>query len=718
VKHAWLCSLLGFAIAASACGSNEDHTSGTDGGHNTTKSNNADSGNQSDGNAGTNDACGALEARKCSDLESCTIDDDCAVGSCVLGVCNAIATACTTETVAASEGASALKLCDGSSCETDDACASGICTSSVCAPIEQKVCGVGLPAACDNGEVCQSAADCTSDYCDKTCGPPPDDVHSNGKRDGGETGIDCGGSVRKEKPCTAGQACLISDDCEGACDGGTCAAPSATDGKQNQGETDIDCGGPNAPGCTFGKTCVSNTDCLAKACTDSVCVQPTSTDGVQNGGESDVDCGGSGVTDGDFTYTPPRCIDGKTCAVAGDCMTKACSPASQCVAPSCNTAETAGITSCGAGETGQAGAVRDSCCTSLPLPSRTTRRLDKYEITSGRFRTFLTQVGPNIRGWVTNFVAANPQSQMATIISNASSVKMGSTSVSLTSILPATQSGDLGLTAHMSLDIDNYSGIRGCYNGLGNYSANTYWQTPQQLTEFGLPPRQLVREISDEKPLNCAMPIMYAAFCAWDGGELAMQADYQDVWSGSYPWLATNVCPGGIGQACPNYNWCNGSYGNGGFYCQNQNYNVGGDGAGIFYEYPRNTDRSNDNEPLIAAPGRMVNDASTKQGNGQSWMDLFANMIEYTGNFSGSSDFCDFSGAPVAGAVTCTRSGKYDSDGVTLLKGTQYTGIPVTPVVGNSWEGHQYSTNGIGTTTFQVTFQYGKFGGRCARPAQ
>jgi hypothetical protein len=387
-------------------------------------------------------------------------------------------------------------------------------------------------------------------------------------------------------------------------------------------------------------------------------------------------------------------------------MTKACSPAGQCVAPSCNTAEAAGITSCGAGETGEPGAVRDSCCTSLPLPTRTTRRLDKYEITSGRFRTFLTQAGPNIRGWVTNFVAANPQSQMATIIGNASSVKMGTTPVSITSILPATQSGDLGLTAHMSFDIDNYGGIRGCYNGLGNYSANTYWQTPEQLAEFGLPARQLAREVSDEKPLNCAMPIMYAAFCAWDGGELAMLADYQDTWSGSYPWAAANVCPNGL--PCPNYNWCNGTYGNGGFYCQNTNYNVAGDGAGIFYEYPRNTDRSNDNEPLIAAPGRMVNDASTKQGNGQSWMDLWANLIEYTGDFSGSSDFCDFSGAPAAGATICTRSYKGGN-------GTYYTGIPMTKVVGNSWEGHQY---GLGGTTFQATFQYGKFGGRCARPAQ
>jgi len=648
--------------------------------------------------ASDNNACGASAARKCSDQESCTIDDDCNVGSCVAGKCNAIATPCRAET----EAESSLKLCDGSSCQSEDECTSGDCTNSICAPIAQKTCGVGLSALCADGDVCQSAADCSSDYCDKICAAPPADVHADGKRNGGETGVDCGGSVKDAQPCTAGQACVLDDDCEGVCKSGECAAPSATDGKKDQGETDIDCGGPNAPGCTFGKTCVKNNDCLALACTDSVCVQPTAADNVQNGGESDVDCGGSGVTDGDFTYTAPRCKDSKKCAVNGDCATGACSPAGECVAPSCNTAEVAGITSCGAGETGSAGAVHDSCCKSLPLPTRTTRRLDKYEITSGRFRTFLTQAGPNIRSWVGAFVVANPTSQLANFIKNAPVLQ---------SIYPQAQSGDLGLTAHMAIDIDNYAGIRGCYNGEGNYSANTYWQDPAHLSEYGIPTRPISRLVSDEKSLNCAMPIMYAAFCAWDGGELALKADYQDVWTvatNSYPFPAANVCAGGLGKPCPNYNWCNGIYGNGGFTCQNTLYNVAEDGAGTFYEFPLGIDKSLDNESLIAAPGRMVDDASAKQANGESWMDLFANMVEYTGDFTGTgSDFCDFSGAPAPGAATCTRSGK---DGT----GTHYTGIPSTTAIGRSWEGHQYE----GGASFQVTFQYGKFGARCARPAQ
>jgi hypothetical protein len=44
-----------------------------------------------------------------------------------------------------------------------------------------------------------------------------------------------------------------------------------------------------------------------------------------------------------------------------------------------------------------------------------------------------------------------------------------------------------------------------------------------------------------------------------------------------------------------------------------------------------------------------------------------------------------------------------------------YTGIPTAGIIGQTWEGHQYNR---GTASgFAITFQYGKFGGRCVRPA-
>lgn len=581
------------------------------------------------------------------------------------------------------------KSCDGAGCTDGTQCSSGSCTGGKCDPPPTKTCGVGLPKTCGDGEACAQDLDCGSDYCDGSCKPPPDAAHADQRRNAGETGVDCGGAAPAD--CPVGERCKTSDDCLGLCNAsGTCDAPSATDQKKNNDETDVDCGGPNAPKCAVDKACNGNTDCELLACTANKCVVPTETDGVQNGGESDIDCGGPGVMGGGVTYTPPRCKEGKTCAADGDCATGACSPANKCVVKSCDTAETAGITTCGAGEVGEAGAAHESCCKSLKLPT-VNKRLDKYEITAGRFRSFLTAVGPNVRQWVATFIAANPTHQLATMMSSYPVLK---------DLYPATKTGPLSLVAYMSIDVDNYNGVRGCYNGAGNYGANTYWMDKADLAEYGIPERPQLRTVTDAKSLNCAPPLMFAAFCAWDGGELPMFSDLIDSWGpNTYPWGAND-----IGR--PNYNWCNGYDGTGGFHCQNAAI---GD-AGLFYEFPKNVDWSLDFSPLIAGPGRFTMDASQLKVGADSWMDLYANLVEYTGDFQGTTtDFCDFSGEPAAGATTCTRTNRDGS-------GTKYVGVPVTRVIGRSWEGHVYERTN--TNKYSVLFQYGKFGARCARPVE
>lgn len=586
-------------------------------------------------------------------------------------------------------GGSVCPKCDGAECTRSEDCTSGDCVGGKCAASPEKTCGVGVPILCADGAPCTQDLDCTSDLCNGTCAAPTAAAHEDGRRNAGETGIDCGGSVRTDKPCPEGQKCKESADCISTCNAsGTCDAPGPTDQKQNNGETDVDCGGPNAPKCAVGKVCDTNDDCVLLACTSKACVIPTATDETQNGGESDVDCGGPGVSDGTTTYTPPRCKDAKKCVADGDCVTGACSPAGVCVAKSCDTAESAGITTCGAKEVGDGAAVHETCCKSLTLPTRTTRRLDKYEVTAGRFRSFLTAVGPNVRQFVQAYAAANPSSQLKTLVTNYPNV---------VNIYPSALQGALGLVAHMQMDIDNYGGTRGCFNGTGNYAANTYWMPKDDIDDWGLPERNIPRETSDAKSLNCAQPLMFAAFCAWDGGELAMMADILDAWGPTaYPWGASD-----IGR--PNYNWCNGDPGTGGFTCQDTALGANG----TFYRFPDNTNLALDMEPLIASPGRFVTDATLLKSNGESWMDLFGNLIELTGDFAGSTSFCDFSGAPVGGAPTCTSGGR---------TGTAYTGIPTVRSSGASWEGHRYARNN--TNTFAATFQYGKFGARCVRPAQ
>jgi len=650
--------------------------------------------------------CGKDQTTKCAVGAACTEAADCATLNCVGGKCDA--SSCVnkaqdgTETGVDCGGTCPVK-CDGEPCTKNEDCQSTTCKpDKTCAPPGTKTCGVGLPNPCENGEACGQDRDCQTDYCRTLlCAAPPATVHQDGRRNGGETGIDCGGKAAPAKLCPAGQKCVTADDCQSTCTNGLCDAPSATDGKQNNGETDIDCGGPNAPKCTLTKKCVSNGDCLAAACTLQVCVEPTSDDGIKNGAETDVDCGGGTVTDGAFTYTAPRCIDAKTCAADGDCLTNACSPGLKCVAKSCDTGETAGIQTCGAGEVGSAGANHESCCKSLTLPTRTTRRLDKYEITAGRMRSFITAVGPNVRAWVAAYVAANPTSQLGQLVTLAPVVG---------NLFPAARTGPLNLVAHLgAIDIDNYNGIRGCYNGYDPANANsgtsghaTYWQPDADVALYGMPPRTNSRTTLDVKPMTCAMPMMLAAFCAWDGGELARLADMQDAWGPS----GQPMGPADPGR--PNYNWCNGRPGTGGWTCQDTSLGNGG----IFYEFPTGTNTLRDLSPWIAGPGRFQTDRSLLTSNGESWYDLMGNLGEYTGDFSNpTSEFCDFSAAPAAGATTCTRSNKPAGS-----IGTRYTGIPIAGVIGRSWEGHNY---GRGTTSaFQVTFQYGKFGGRCVRAAQ
>lgn len=586
------------------------------------------------------------------------------------------------------------KRCDGSACGNDGECLSQKCSAGRCAPPATKPCGAGLPSVCPDGERCGQDLDCASTYCDGRCSPPPPGVHQNGRRDAGETGVDCGGTVRAERPCGVGQPCQVNDDCASTCSAaGVCDAPGPTDSKKNGQETDVDCGGPDAPKCPVGRVCLGDDDCELAACMKGSCVVPTASDGVKNGHESDVDCGGPGVSAGGAGYLPPRCREGRTCAADSDCLTGACSPAGRCVPRSCDTAETAGILTCGAREVGDPGATHESCCKSLPLPSRTTRRLDKYEVTAGRFRTFLTAVGPDVRAWVSTYAAARPGSQLASLLEAFPTVLP---------IYPADLTGPRNLIAHMALDIDNYDGTRGCYNGEGSYGAGTYWLPPERLQDFGLPPRALPREVTDAKPLNCAMPIMFAAFCAWDGGELASFADLIDAWGGgTYPWGPTD-----IGR--PGYNWCNGEPETGGFNCQDTTLG----NNGIFYRFPSATNLANDMSPLIAAPGRFTPDATQLKVSGESWMDLYGNLAEYTGDFSSStSDFCDFSATPATGATTCTRQHRSPGDIGTLFKG-----IPTVRMLGVSWEGHRYERTN--TSVLPATFQYGKFGARCARSVE
>ena len=143
-----------------------------------------------------------------------------------------------------------------------------------------------------------------------------------------DAGSNCGS--RTGNPCGDGAKCMTGMDCQsGLCTSGVCTAPppTCTDGKKDGTETDVDCGGSVCPACASGKACGAATDCVSLVCTGGVCQAATDTDTVKNDSETDVDCGGALQSDG--TANPasdgaPTCAVGKMCLLPSDCSQGVC----------------------------------------------------------------------------------------------------------------------------------------------------------------------------------------------------------------------------------------------------------------------------------------------------------------------------------------------------------------------------------------------------------
>jgi hypothetical protein len=147
-----------------------------------------------------------------------------------------------------------------------------------------------------------------------------------------QTDVSCGGGICP--PCGSGRRCAVNADCiSGLCAAGVCSSNApptmCSDGRRDGSETDVDCGGSTCAPCSAGRICVVASDCAnGLVCVSNLCVSPgaapSCNDGVRNGTESDVDCGGS--------CSP--CVDGRVCVSGSDCLSQTCSAALRCVEPS------------------------------------------------------------------------------------------------------------------------------------------------------------------------------------------------------------------------------------------------------------------------------------------------------------------------------------------------------------------------------------------------
>ena len=143
----------------------------------------------------------------------------------------------------------------------------------------------------------------------------------NGRQDGLETDIDCGGPTCGK--CTSSRSCISDIDCASQrCDAGTCV--SCFDSFRNGHETDVDCGGPVcAQRCLIDQNCVGDSDCQSGKCDDLVCRAITPLDQCSNGLEDnfevDLDCGGEICRSVDVL-----CGVGQACIEDSDCSTGLC----------------------------------------------------------------------------------------------------------------------------------------------------------------------------------------------------------------------------------------------------------------------------------------------------------------------------------------------------------------------------------------------------------
>ena len=285
---------------------------------------------------GMPDTAGDCKMSQCTAGEVVTGPDDADVPSnmnpCVSVACNN-GNVDTTDVAAGTSCGPAPQQCDGMGqcvgCTMDNDCpAVGDCQQkncdamNVCSPTNKAAgatCSSNGGSACDGSGTCVEcvdAGDCngTTEICSATnqCVSSCGDTIENGN----ETDVDCGGPCPND--CGTGQKCNNSGDCVSkVCTGGgqkTCKAPACNDNVQNGTETDQDCGGAGCPKCANGDTCLVNGDCLSAHCVGGTCVDACF-DLVKDGTETDVDCGGSCAA---------NCALGKGCMAGNDCISTFC----------------------------------------------------------------------------------------------------------------------------------------------------------------------------------------------------------------------------------------------------------------------------------------------------------------------------------------------------------------------------------------------------------
>lgn len=343
----------------------------------------------------------------------------------------------------------------------------------------------------------------------------------------------------------------------------------------------------------------------------------------------------------------------------------------------------------------------ERCDKKIPVKVSDTKTilLGKYDITAGRFRTFVQATGGNIRGYIDANKPSWWNGQWAAALASGTGVgnnwsdvngyaynwsvwlptSASDTSYALGPYNWGIRAGNMAQTgasgysgryggAKPATDWNMYGpGNEGC--GVDSFGARTYWQ-PNGT--FGENNRYSQADL-DKKALNCVSYYMLQAFCAWDGGRLPTTAELDASWGAeTYPW----------GETVPYYANFNGTVVTNGPK-DLANY---GNSAGAVYTSPATV--GNDMSNRISIPGSFPNGAGP-----YGHADVVGNVIAMTGDMTqGTANQNDLnSGTTVS--VTNAPLAKWHR--------------------GGSWQGHTVGA----AYTFIATNRYIAMGGRCAYDA-
>jgi hypothetical protein len=190
--------------------------------------------------------CGGTCPTKCGTGKGCLVGADC-----MSGFCN-----------------TSTRLC------VDSSCGDGVLDGT-----ETDVdCGGSCASKCKASQACKVDADCVDNTCDQKTSKCVSTQCQDDVQDGKETDIDCGGPSCVG--CALTKKCLVDGDCASGtyCHAKTltCVADRCSDGKKDGDESDVDCGGSCAHACGDGSGCSGPHDCTGGVCTSgSMCCTPS-----------------------------------------------------------------------------------------------------------------------------------------------------------------------------------------------------------------------------------------------------------------------------------------------------------------------------------------------------------------------------------------------------------------------------------------------------------